>query len=324
LEPNLSSFQKCRVLVIGDFMLDAYLWGNVDRISPEAPVPVVSFIKESFTLGGAGNVVNNLLSLGATVLPAGVVGTDPNGNRLLEHLAELGIETSGIIAENGRPTTRKTRVIAAHQQVLRIDREITSAVSTETLDQLTAFIQKRVAQVDLVLVSDYNKGVVQPSLISELEQVARQHHKMTIADPKGNDFSKYRGMTILTPNQKEAAIASGMEITDETSLMKAGAVICQTASLQALLITRGKDGMVLLQKDRPPFHIHSEARQVFDVSGAGDTVLAVFGLAISSGASPETAASMANTAAGIVVGKLGTATVTRQEIAAALKNKQTT
>ncbi len=311
-------FEKCRVLVIGDFMIDEYLWGNVERISPEAPVPVVSFTRENFTLGGAGNVVNNLLTLGATVIPAGVVGTGPNGKRLIQRLTEHGIDTQGMITESGRPTTRKTRVIAANQQVLRIDREITTAVSKPTLDQLSTFITKWIAQVDIILVSDYNKGVIQPSLVSFLTHCARQQGKMTIADPKGNDFSKYRGITILTPNQKEAAIATGIEIQDESSLLKAGAAICQTANLQALLITRGKDGMVLLQENSPLFQIHSEARQVFDVSGAGDTVLAVFGLAIASGASPENAASLANTAAGIVVGKLGTATVTRQEIAAAL------
>lgn len=303
-------------------MIDEYLWGRVERISPEAPVPVVSFTEENFTLGGAGNVVNNLLTLGATVIPAGVIGCGPNGDLLRQRLKELEIETEGLITESGRPTTKKTRVIAANQQVLRIDRETTAPIATSTLERLTDFIDSSIAQVDLILVSDYAKGVVQPALLSALTRAAQEHDKITIADPKGADFSKYRGITILTPNQKEAAIASGIDIGGEASLLKAGAIICETAGLQALLITRGKDGMLLLQEGRPPYQIHSEARQVFDVSGAGDTVLAVFGLAIASGVSREIAAAVANTAAGIVVGKLGTATVTRQEIAAALNNRR--
>ncbi len=310
-------FDKCHVLVVGDLMLDEYLWGDVDRISPEAPVQIVSVRKEEYTPGGAGNVVNNLVALGANVLAVGVIGDAENGNRLLEKLK--GVDTSGIVREKGRLTTQKTRIIAAGQHVLRIDRETKTDISDRTFEILTEFIEKKIPAVDVVLISDYGKGLLTNTLISKLATSARKHEKVVIADPKGLDFSKYSGVSLLTPNKKEASLASGIEITDESALFKSGERILKIANLERLLITCGKEGMVLFEQNREPYKIKAVARQVYDVSGAGDTVISVLGLAAASGLSFKQGAELANTAAGIVVGKVGTATVSKEELALALK-----
>jgi len=314
---DITKFNKCKVLVIGDLMLDEYLWGDVDRISPEAPVQVVNVQREDFTLGGSGNVVNNLVSLGAKVLTVGVSGTGMNGKVMLERFRELGVDTRGIIKDPQRPTTRKTRVIAANQHVVRIDRETKNEISGKALGQLNAYIEKTIPRVDIVLISDYGKGLVTKPFISKIARIARKHKKITIADPKGLDFTKYAGVFLLTPNKKEASLASGIEIQDKKTLHAAGTRILKTAKIKNLLITCGKDGMVLFTGIGKPLHISARARQVFDVSGAGDTVLAVLGLAMASGVSLEESAALANTAAGIVVGKVGTATVTKDELISA-------
>ncbi len=315
---DISKFEKCRVLVVGDLMIDEYLWGEVDRISPEAPVQVVSVIKENFTLGGAGNVVNNLAAMGAKIFAAGVIGTGRDGQTLNEKFNELGVNTRGVIREPERPTTRKTRVIAANQHVLRIDRETKTRISDRTFSRLAGFFEEIIPEIDVVLVSDYNKGLITESLLSKLIRTAGKHGKYVIADPKGLDFTKYSGVTLLTPNKKEAGFASGVEIEDEAGLLKAGQKILDAVGLEKLLVTCGRDGMVLMEKGGQPCFIQAESRQVFDVSGAGDTVLAVMGLAVASGASFEDGAALANTAAGIVVGKVGTATVSKKELAGAM------
>jgi len=315
---DISKFDRCNLLVVGDLMLDEYLWGEVDRISPEAPVQVVSIKNEDYAMGGAGNVVNNIVALGAKVTAAGVIGTGRNGQILLDKFKDLGVDTAGIVQEPGMPTTQKTRIIASHQHVLRIDRETDKTISDSTIDKITRFIEDKIADVDVVLISDYGKGLITETLLSRLISAAQKHKKITIADPKGLDFSKYSGVSLLTPNKKEAALASGVEIVDESTLFKSGHKILQTVGLDKLLITCGKDGMVLFGQNREPYKVKAKARQVYDVSGAGDTVLSVFGLAIASGASFKNAMSIANTAAGIVVGKVGTATISRQELATAL------
>jgi D-beta-D-heptose 7-phosphate kinase/D-beta-D-heptose 1-phosphate adenosyltransferase len=319
---DISKFDRCNLLVVGDLMLDEYLWGEVDRISPEAPVQVVSIKNEDYAMGGAGNVVNNIIALGAKVTAAGVVGTGKNGRILLDKFKDLGVDTAGIMQEPGMPTTQKTRIIASHQHVLRIDRETDKTISDATIDKITRFIEDKIAGVDVVLISDYGKGLITKTLLSRLISAAQKHKKITIADPKGLDFSKYSGVSILTPNKKEAALASGVEIVDESTLFESGHKILQTVGLDKLLITCGKEGMVLFGQNREPFKVKAKARQVFDVSGAGDTVLSVFGLAIAAGASFKDAMSVANTAAGIVVGKVGTATLSREELATALTPDQ--
>ena len=301
-------------------MLDEYLWGDVDRISPEAPVQVVSIKNEGYALGGAGNVVNNAVALGANVSVAGVIGTGRNGQLLRDKFNELGVDTEGIVEEPDRLTTQKTRIIASHQHVLRIDRETNTGISDATLEKISRFIEDKIPHVDVVLISDYGKGLITQKLLSRLIASAQKHQKMSIVDPKGLDFSKYSGASLLTPNKKEAALASGVEIVDASTLEKSADKIFETVGLDKLLITCGKEGMVLFDKHRAPFRVRAEARQVYDVSGAGDTVLAVLGLAIASGASIHNAVALANTAAGIVVGKVGTATVSKQELASALKS----
>ncbi|MCK5507992.1 MAG: D-glycero-beta-D-manno-heptose-7-phosphate kinase [Desulfobacterales bacterium] len=314
----LTKFNKCKILVVGDLMVDEYLWGDVDRISPEAPVQVVSVKNENYTLGGSGNVVNNLVELGAKVSVIGVTGTDRHGNLLLKKLNELGVDTAGVVQEPDRPTTRKTRIIAANQHVLRIDRETKRKISAGTFELLAGFIEEKVSSADLILISDYEKGLITSSLLLKLIESAEKHNKITIADPKGLNFSKYSGVRLLTPNRKEAALATGTEILDEAALIKAGNKIFDTAIIDNLLITCGKDGMMLFEKNKEPYKISAKARQVYDVSGAGDTVLAVIGLALASGASLKDSSAIANTAAGIVVGKVGTATVSSKELVSAL------
>ncbi|RZB35142.1 MAG: D-beta-D-heptose 7-phosphate kinase / D-beta-D-heptose 1-phosphate adenosyltransferase [Desulfobacteraceae bacterium Eth-SRB1] len=316
---DISKFNQSRLLVVGDVMVDEYLWGEVDRISPEAPVQIVSIKNEVFTLGGAGNVANNIVSLGANVSVAGVIGTDRCGNVLLEKFKELGVDTEGIIQVPDRPTTRKTRVVANNQQVLRIDRETKQNISKNTMELLIKYIDNKIPLVDAVLISDYGKGLITDKLIKKIISSAKKHNKTTIADPKGLSFSKYSGISLLTPNKKEASLASGVDIINRSSLVKAGTNILNTIDIDNLLITCGKEGMVLFERNKEPCTINARAKQVFDVSGAGDTVAAVFGLAIASGASFADSAVIANAAAGIVVGKLGTATISQKELLFALK-----
>ena len=317
---DISKFDHCRLLVVGDLMLDEYLWGEVDRISPEAPVQVVAIQREDFALGGAGNVVNNVVALGGKVSAVGVIGTGRNGQLLLKIFKKLGVETTGIVKEPGRTTTQKTRIIAANQHVLRIDRETQQDISLTSLEKIIRFIEDKMPDIDVILISDYGKGLITESMLSRVIASAKKHKKMIIVDPKGLDFSKYSGVSLLTPNKKEAALASGIEIIDESSLEKAAHKILQHIDIDKLLITCGKDGMVLFERHKEPFWVEAEARQVFDVSGAGDTVLAVLGLTVASGSSINSCVAVANTAAGIVVGKVGTATVSKQELVSALKS----
>lgn len=316
---DISKFNRCRILVVGDLMLDEYVWGEVDRISPEAPVQIVAVKNEDYALGGSGNVVNNIAALGAKVTVAGVIGSGSNGQLLLQKFRQIGVDTAGIFQEPDRSTTKKTRIIAANQHVIRIDRETKTSISDTTLEKLTGFIENKIPAVDVILISDYGKGLITNTLLSRLAATARKHNKIAIADPKGLDFSKYSGVSVLTPNQKEASLASGIDIIDESTLAEAGNKIMQIAGIDKLLITCGKDGMVFIRPNKAPYKISAKARQVYDVSGAGDTVLAVLGLAVAAGESFENAMALANAAAGIVVGKVGTAAVSRQELISAVQ-----
>jgi len=316
---DLAKFERCKILVVGDLMIDEYLWGSVDRVSPEAPVQIVSVEKEEYTPGGSGNVVNNLVALGAKVFAIGVIGTGREGRLLLEKFKNIGVDTRGIIQEAERPTTRKTRIIAANQHVLRIDRETKKEISNRTFKAIADFTEKIMPEVDIILISDYGKGMVTRSMLSGLAAMAKKHNKITIVDPKGIDFKKYSGVSMITPNTKEAAFALGVEIIDESSLYRAGAKILESVEIDKLLITCGKDGMIFFERNKKPYKISAVARQVYDVSGAGDTVLSVLGLSIASGMSFKKGVELANTAAGIVVGKVGTATVSKREIIDALK-----
>nr|WP_319393847.1 D-glycero-beta-D-manno-heptose-7-phosphate kinase [uncultured Desulfobacter sp.] len=311
---NVDKFKDLRVLVVGDLMLDEYLWGAVDRISPEAPVPVVAVEKTSHTLGGAGNVINNLSAMGAKVFAMGAVGAGPAGRDVLKKLEALHVDVTGVISEPDRPTTRKTRIIAANQQMLRIDREVKHRISAQTLDTLTRIITGYIGQMDFVIISDYDKGLVTRELVAAIVGIANQSGVMTLADPKSMDFSKYTGVTVLTPNKKEAAIAAGVQFQTPEEMEDAAAKIMAQAGLGKLLITCGPAGMALYETGKPTITIASKARQVFDVSGAGDTVISLLGLGLASGASFEAAAGLANLAAGIVVAKVGTATASIDEL----------
>jgi D-beta-D-heptose 7-phosphate kinase/D-beta-D-heptose 1-phosphate adenosyltransferase len=319
MDLDISKFERCKILVVGDLMIDEYLWGSVERISPEAPVQVVSVENQEYTPGGSGNVVNNLVALGAKVIAVGVIGTGSEGKLLLEKFKKIGVDTRGIIQEPERPTTRKTRIIAENQHVLRIDRETNKAISKRTFQLIADFTEKIMHEVDIVLISDYGKGLVTKSMLSGLVAMARKHKKMTIADPKGLDFKKYSGVSIITPNRKEATMALGAEIASDPSIYQLGEKILETHEIEKLLITCGKDGMVLFERNKKPYQISAVARQVYDVSGAGDTVLSVLGLSIASGLSFKEGVQLANAAAGIVVGKVGTATVSKKEILDALR-----
>jgi rfaE bifunctional protein kinase chain/domain len=314
---NIEKFSTCRLLVVGDLMIDEYVWGDVDRISPEAPVPVVSVTREEYTLGGSGNVVNNLAALGADILVAGVTGTGSGGELMIRRIASLGVDTTGVIQDPRRPTTRKTRILGGSQQVLRIDRETVQAIAGETREAIAAYVRTAIPTVDAVLISDYGKGLLTPDLLATIIDGARQAQKPAIVDPKGLDFEKYRHATLITPNKKEAGLAAGIEIADQATLDRAAEIIFEKTGARNLLITCGKDGMALYEGTAAPYTIHSRARQVFDVSGAGDTVVAVTGLALAAGRTLKEAAALANLAAGIVVGKVGTATVTLEELSAA-------
>jgi len=315
---DMPKFDRCRLLVVGDLMIDEYVWGDVERISPEAPVQVVEVHNEEYTLGGSGNVVNNLVALGARVTALGVIGAGRDGKLLLDKLIDLDVDTRGIIREAKRPTTKKTRIIADRQQVLRIDRETKKEIAPQTFKSLVRMAERIIPEVDVVLISDYGKGVITAALVSKVAAAAKKHQKITVADPKGLDFKKYAGVTLLTPNKKEASLAAGIDIVDEKSLMDAGARLLENSGVETLLITCGKDGMVLFEAGCKPFKISARAREVYDVSGAGDTVIAVLGLGLAAGLSCKDATALANTAAGIVVGKVGTATVSRKELTQAL------
>ena len=321
---DLSSFDNCRILVIGDLMIDEYLWGEAERISPEAPVQVVSVVRDYSTLGGAGNVVNNLVTLGATVSVASVIGAgeSADGELLFKLFKDLGVDTSGLFQDPNRSTTKKARVLAGHQHVLRIDRETKQEISQDHVAMLVQFVKERIHNFNLVLLSDYGKGLFTETLLQQVIDTAKQNNKIVVVDPKGLNFKKYAGATAITPNKREASLAAGIEIVDDVSLIEAGRKLLQDIPVQNVLMTCGKEGMVLFEEGKEPYRIATEARQVFDVSGAGDTVLAVLGLGLASGL-PEAdfrqAATLANVAAGIVVGKVGTATVSREELKKALE-----
>ena len=317
----LDSLDGVRALVVGDLILDEYLWGNSERISPEAPVPIVDVIDKDLRLGGAGNVVSNLLDLGCMVDISGVVGDDDNGRLLLHLLDERNVSTDGLVTVPARITSRKTRVLANRQQMLRIDNESRDALSTEVEAQLIKTIQERISDYGVVFLSDYLKGVLTDRVTKAVITAGRSAGIPVVVDPKGEDYRKYSGATLITPNRKEAELATGRFLGDDASLIEGGIALRTELSLDALLITRSAEGMSLFTAEEV-VHVPTRAREVFDVSGAGDTVLALAGAALAVGLSLADAARMANVGAGIVVGKLGTSTVSAAEIAQVLMREQ--
>ena len=314
----IGGFGAARVLVIGDLIMDHFIWGKVKRISPEAPVPVVEVDSEDLLLGGAANVANNIGSLGSAPLLTGVIGGDKDGDNFIKKLRELSIDPAGIVTDNLRPTTTKTRIIAHHQQVVRFDREEPNALPAATTAKVLGYIKKAIKGSDVVVVSDYAKGLLTKGLLSEIKAICKKHGRPLAIDPKVEHFDLYKGATVVTPNNFEAEEASGIEISDSKTLKKAGELLQKRLGTKALLITRGEHGMSLFEQ-KSETHIPTVAKEVFDVSGAGDTVIGVFALALAAGASFKESATLANFAAGVVVGKIGTATVTQAELTEAVK-----
>jgi rfaE bifunctional protein kinase chain/domain len=304
----VDGFRGRRLLVLGDLMLDRYLWGRVDRISPEAPVPVVDVERESFSLGGAGNVAANLCALGAQALLAGLAGDDAAGDALLRAIGERGVDTRLVVREPGRPTTVKTRVIAHSQQVVRVDHEVRGDVDGESRRQLLAGIVREIGACAGLIVSDYGKGVITPETLGPTLAAARDRGVHVSVDPKESHIDAYRGVGILTPNQHEAGGVMGVRIRDEASLMDVGRRLRDRLDAAALLVTRGPQGMSLFERDGRYTYLPTVAREVYDVTGAGDTVVSVVALALAAGADYPTACHLANHAAGVVIREVGTAT----------------
>jgi len=303
-----------KILILGDVMLDEYMWGNVSRISPEAPVPVVEIFEETTKLGGAGNVALNISALGDTPILVGVIGNDTNGEKLKLELAQQKIPTQGIISVNERKTTTKTRIIAQQQQVVRADKEDTKEITQGTQALILKFIKKNIKDLKGIIISDYGKGVITFDLITEVISVAKKNNVIIGVDPKETHFMNYKKATVITPNHHEASFVAGKRIKDERSLEEVGWRLLKDLETESLLITRGKEGMSLFEKDNTFTHFPTRAKKVFDVTGAGDTVISTFVSALASGADFKEASFLSNHAAGIAVGELGAAQVTKEQL----------
>lgn len=307
--------KDCRVVVLGDVMLDEFIWGDVSRISPEAPVPVVEIKRESTHLGGAANVMANLLALGAQAWVIGVVGEDAAAEKLRASLRrDGGGQADGLlVADNSRPTTIKTRIIAHNQMVVRADRERRAPVNGETEERIITAVKAALENAGALVISDYDKGVVTPRILSEVLPFAYGRMPVLV-DPKIRNFDSYRPATLVTPNHHEALRLTNLEEDSDDSLIGAARKIRDRLNCDAVLITRGDRGMMLVEADRDPVFVETSAREVYDVTGAGDTVIATLAAGLAAGSSMTEAAMLANYAAGIVVGKLGTATASSKEV----------
>ena len=314
-------FGDVRVLVVGDLMLDRFVWGRVSRISPEAPVPVVQVAREDARPGGAGNVVTNLAALGGRAAACGIVGRDEAGRGLVAALRGLGAGTDGVVAASGAPTTQKTRIIAHSQQVVRLDREERPSADGRAARQVRDWVLARRKRFDVLVISDYGKGVVTRELLAGLAAAHRQAPFTWLVDPKRENFEHYRRVSLVKPNREEAAAAAGVEIRDAQSLREAGRRLLEKWEADAVLLSRGEEGMALFKRGGGLREFPTAAREVFDVTGAGDTVIATCALALGAGGTLEEATILANHAAGVVVGKVGTATVSAAELRAALAGR---
>jgi len=320
----IGRFAGKRMLAIGDLMLDEFVWGRVSRISPEAPVPVVSVTREAYYPGGAANVARNLREFTGATAVVGMAGTDAPGRRLLELLHAAGIDTKGVLQDGEASTTVKTRVIARNQQVVRVDREQPAELSREQLACVAEYLDPAVAAADGIVVADYGKGFLNQALADEICRLARKHGKILTVDPHPHTSLEWRGATAIKPNRIEAFSAAGLPIAEpvepayrDQALIEAAQRLRGLWESASLLVTLGEQGMLLFDGTAAPLHLPAHTHEVFDVSGAGDTAIAVFTLGLASGATPAEAAELANRASGIVVGKFGTATVTPAELMAA-------
>jgi D-glycero-beta-D-manno-heptose-7-phosphate kinase len=320
----VAAFASRRVLVVGDLMLDEYIWGRVSRISPEAPVPVVQVTRESYYPGGAANVARNLREFTAQVAVMGIAGSDNHGDRLLKLLGESGVDTSAVLRGAGT-TTVKSRIVARNQQVVRVDREAKEPLSAAETASAISRLDRMIPNVEAIIVADYGKGFITQVLADHISQAANRHGRILTLDPHPHTSIRWQGATAIKPNRAEAFLAAGLQpaepvtpVSADAALLEAGRRLRRLWNAGSLLITLGEHGMLLLEGEAPPYHIPTCAKEIFDVSGAGDTAIAVLTLALASGATPAEAAQLANRASGIVVGKLGTATVTPVELQAEL------
>lgn len=310
----LEKFSKKKIAVIGDMMLDEYIIGNVRRISPEAPVPVVEVKEESFVLGGAANVINNLAKLGAKVYAFGIIGCDNNGKRLIRSLEKDQINCDGIITSYDRPTIMKQRILSNNQQLLRLDWEKKQTIEKEIEDKILDKFNSLIDELDAVILSDYDKGLLTSNLAKSIIQIAKSKNKIIIVDPKPSNIENYKGATAMTPNLKESSECIGRAYAESLEeVLSIGKEIREKLDLDHLIMTRSEKGMSIFMKDGVK-HIPTFAKEVYDVTGAGDTVIAIYTLALSCGASKEESAKIANTGAGVVVGRVGTSTVNKGEI----------
>jgi D-beta-D-heptose 7-phosphate kinase/D-beta-D-heptose 1-phosphate adenosyltransferase len=322
LVPFVEKLEGHRILCVGDVMVDRYIYGQVERISPEAPIPVLRIQREAVTLGGAGNVVRNIVSLGGQVDMIGVIGQDQAGYDLAKQLSSLPQVTSNLLTDSARPTTLKTRYVADGQQLLRADHEISQPVSSDIEQQTLMRVRGAIEGCSVIILSDYAKGVLSHTVVAEIIKLANSKGCKILIDPKGRDFSHYRNATMLTPNRKELSEVTGMAIRTVEDAEKAANQLIESYQLQGVLAKLGSDGVCLVMRGQPALHFRASAREVFDVSGAGDTVVATLALALAGGLSPADGAALANIAGSIVVGKIGTATVTREELARELLHDQ--
>jgi len=318
LSKYIGALSKAKVLVVGDVMLDRFVYGTVSRISPEAPIPVLRTVETKSVLGGAGNVVRNLIALGSYVSFVSVIGDDPEGTEIRDLLSSYNRLYTNLIVERRRETTLKTRFIAERQQVLRVDSETTQFIELESQDRISQAIRDLINSCDVVLVSDYGKGLLCPEVLSDVIAIGRKNNKPVLVDPKGTDYSRYYGATMLTPNLKELKEATHMPVDNDEAIVTAAKHLITIYNLDALLATRSKDGMSLIKSSGGITHLKAEAKEVFDVTGAGDTVIAVMSTAYGAGASLSEAAELANIAAGIVIGKVGTAVVYPDDLVKAI------
>jgi D-beta-D-heptose 7-phosphate kinase/D-beta-D-heptose 1-phosphate adenosyltransferase len=323
LEEILNRAHSRRITVIGDLMLDEFVWGKVGRISPEAPVPVVEVTGESFYPGGAANVARNLREFVDQVAVIGLLGKDRSGQQLQELLAENRIDTSNAVQDESFRTILKTRIIARHQQVVRVDREQFTGPSAQQVQQVVAAVGKNIPDTDAIIFEDYGKGFLSTEMVSQIADDARSSGKIVAADPNPRHLVDWRGVTVVKPNRAEALLAAGIPGRDpdtipahDVDLMRAGEALLKRWKTKYVLVTLGEHGMMLFQQNEAPHYIPTKARQVFDVSGAGDTAIALFTLGLVCGATPIEAAEIANHGSAVVVSKLGTATVTRDELIA--------
>ncbi len=311
-------FSKVKVLIIGDVMLDRYWWGSVSRISPEAPVPVVKLDKTSVAAGGAANVAANVVGLGAETFLVGIVGDDAEAEVLKKILDESKISPKYLIPLKNHQTTVKTRIVAHSQHVVRLDQENTNPINEANTEKVYKLIEKLVEKADVVIISDYAKGMLSENLLSRLITKLNYNKKKILVDPKGKDYTKYKGVTILTPNKKEAVEAGKLEDNEKDLIKKAGTFLLKSISTEAILITQGEKGMTLFQSNGQDFNFDALARKVYDVTGAGDTVIATLAVAIGAGLNYFEAAKLANIAAGLVVEQIGTTTINTEMLANAL------